>query len=60
MKDVIKLLSRSFSDHHLRYGEWLNLEFSKRENIQDGPLNYGLAIKTPRTDSVLTGSSESE
>ena len=24
--------------HHLRCGGWLNLEFSNRENIQDGPL----------------------
>ena len=31
-------LSRSFSDYHLRCDGWLNLEFSKRENIQDGPL----------------------
>ena len=27
----LSLLSRSFSDHHLRCGGWLNLEFSKRE-----------------------------
>ena len=34
------LLSRSFSDHHLRCGGWLNLEFSKREK------HSGWAIKT--------------
>ena len=28
------------SDHHLRCDGWLNLEFSKRENIWDGLLNY--------------------
>ena len=27
----LSLLSRSSSDHHLRCGGWLNLEFSKRE-----------------------------
>ena len=27
----LSLLSRSMSDHHLRCGGWLNLEFSKRE-----------------------------
>ena len=27
----LSLLSRSISDHHLRCGGWLNLEFSKRE-----------------------------
>ena len=36
----ISLLSRSFSDHHLRCGGWLNLEFSKREK------HSGWAIKT--------------
>ena len=36
----LSLLSRSFSDHHLRYGGWLNLEFSKREK------HSGWAIKT--------------
>ena len=32
LKDIIylMLLSRSFSDHHLRCGGWLNFEFSKR------------------------------
>ena len=34
------LLSRSFSDHHLRCGGLLNLEFSKREIIRDEPFNY--------------------
>ena len=34
------LLSRSISDHHLRCGGWLNLEFSKREK------HSGWAIKT--------------
>ena len=32
------VLSRSFSDHHLRHSGWLNCELSKRENIRDGPL----------------------
>ena len=36
----LSLLSRSFSDHHLRCGGWLNLEFSKREK------HSGSAIKT--------------
>ena len=36
----LSLLSRSFSDHHLRCGGWLNLEFSKREK------HSGWAIKT--------------
>ena len=36
----LSLLSRSISDHHLRCGGWLNLEFSKREK------HSGLAIKT--------------
>ena len=36
------LLSPSFffSDHHLRCGGLLNLEFSKREIIWDEPFNY--------------------
>ena len=34
------LLSRSFSDHQLRCGGWLNLEFSKREK------HLGWAIQT--------------
>ena len=38
----LSLLSRSFSDHHLRCGGWLNLEYIvnmvKGKNIQDGPL----------------------
>ena len=34
------LLSRSFSDHHLRCGGWLNFEFIKREK------HLGWAIKT--------------
>ena len=33
-------LSRSFSDHHLKCGGWLNLEFSKREK------HSGWTIKT--------------
>ena len=37
---TLSLLSRSFSDHHLRCGGWLNLEFSKREK------HSGWAIKT--------------
>ena len=36
----LSLLSRSFSDHHLRCGGWLNLEFGKREKYS------GWAIKT--------------
>ena len=36
----LSLLSRSFSDHHLRCGGCLNLEFSKREK------HSGWAIKT--------------
>ena len=24
------IMSRTFSDHHLRYGGWLNFEFRKR------------------------------
>ena len=36
----LSLLSRSFSDHHLRCGGWLNLEFSKKEK------HSGWAIKT--------------
>ena len=36
----LSLLSRSFSDHHLRCGGWLNLELSKREK------HSGWAIKT--------------
>ena len=32
------ILNRSFSDRHLRCGRWLNLDFRKRENIQDGPV----------------------
>ena len=36
----LSLLSRSVSDHHLRCGGWLNLEFSKREK------HSGWAIKT--------------
>ena len=36
----LSLLSRSISDHHLRCGGWLNLEFSKREK------HSGWAIKT--------------
>ena len=36
----LSLLIRSFSDHHLRCGGWLNLEFSKREK------HSGWAIKT--------------
>ena len=36
----LSLLRRSFTDHHLRYGGWLNLEFSKREK------HSGWAIKT--------------
>ena len=36
----LSLLSQSFSDHHLRCGGWLNLEFSKREK------HSGWAIKT--------------
>ena len=35
----LMVLSRSFSDHHLRCGGWLNLEFSKREKY------LGWAIK---------------
>ena len=31
-------LSRSSFDHHLRCVGWLNFEFSKKENIRDGPL----------------------
>ena len=31
------ILSRSFSDHHIRCGGWLNLEFSKRESTWDVP-----------------------
>ena len=27
------VLSRSFTDHHLRCGGWLNFEFSKREKL---------------------------
>ena len=34
----LSILSQSFSDHYLRCGGWSNLEFNKRENIQDGPL----------------------
>ena len=34
------ILSRSFSDHHLRCGGLLNLEFSKREK------HLGWTIKT--------------
>ena len=36
----LMLLSRSFTDHHLRCGGWLNFEFSKRGK------HLGLAIKT--------------
>ena len=36
----LMVLSRSFSDHHLRCGGWLNLEFSK------GKKHLGWAIKT--------------
>ena len=36
----LSLLSRSFSDHYLRCGGWLNLEFSKWEK------HSGWAIKT--------------
>ena len=36
----LSLLSQSISDHHLRCGGWLNLEFSKREK------HSGWAIKT--------------
>ena len=36
----LSLLSQSFSDHHLRCGVWLNLEFSKREK------HSGWGIKT--------------
>ena len=36
----LMILSQSFSDHHLRFGGWLNLEFSKREK------HLGWAIKT--------------
>ena len=39
-RDYLSLLSRSFSDHHLRCVGWLNLEFSKREK------HSGWAIKT--------------
>ena len=28
----LMILSRSFSDHHLRCGRWLNFEFNKRGN----------------------------
>ena len=34
----LMILSRSYSEYHLRFCGWLNLEFSKRENIWDGPL----------------------
>ena len=34
----LMVLSRSFTDHHLRCGGWLNFEFSKRGNIWDGSL----------------------
>ena len=27
-------------DHYLSCGGWLNFQFSKRENIRAGPLNY--------------------
>ena len=36
----LKVLSRSFTDHHLRCGGWLNFEFSKRGK------HLGWAIKT--------------
>ena len=36
----LMLLSRSITDHHLRYGGWLNFEFSKRGK------HLGWAIKT--------------
>ena len=35
----LMVLSLLFTDHHLRCGGWLNLEFSKRgKTIWDGPL----------------------
>ena len=43
MTIYLSLLSRSISDHHLRCGGWLNLEFSKREK------HSGWAIKTTVT-----------
>ena len=36
----LMVLSRSFTDHHLRCGGWLNFEFSKRGK------HLGWAIKT--------------
>ena len=33
----LAILSRSSFDHHLRCVGWINFEFSKRENIRDGP-----------------------
>ena len=36
----LKVLSRSFTEHHLRYGGWINFEFSKRGK------HLGWAIKT--------------
>ena len=38
MKGYLSILCRSFSDHHLRCGWWLNLQFSNGKNDWDGPL----------------------
>ena len=47
----ISLLNRSFSDHYLRCGGWLNLEFSKRDKHSgwviktgDSPVNRGIPL----------------
>ena len=50
----ISILSRSFSDHHLRCGGRLNLEFSKRENIPDGPFGAGFRYLSFSRDTVPT------
>ena len=46
----LSLLSRSISDHHLRCGGWLNLEFSKREK-------HGVAILWKKSMSHLVSPS---
>ena len=42
----LSTLSQSFSDHHLRCGGWLNLEFSKGKTFGIGHYNLKLFTRS--------------
>ena len=48
------ILSRLFSDHHLRCGRWIRIK-QKGKNIWDGPLNYLLEAEQRHAKTHTSG-----